>query len=221
MKLFNPDTNQYDRGSMTANAMPLAIGLVPQAHRAAVLANLVADIRAHDNHVTAGDVGFHYVVLALMQHDCGEVLYDVLTRTDSPSYGYQLAQGATALTEAWDANPDKSQNHFMLGHAETWLYGGLAGLRIDFTAPVASRIRIVPQAVAGVTSASVRYRSVWGDVVSAWRRKNGRFELDVEIPPGASAQVELPAANGPRTVTAIGSGRYRFQVPDISPRSDL
>ena len=219
-RLFNPDTNQYDRGSMTANAMPLAIGLVPQAHRAAVLANLVADIRAHGNHVTAGDVGFHYVVLALMQHDRGDVLYDLLRRTDSPSYGYQLARGATALTEAWDANPDKSQNHFMLGHAETWLYGGLAGLRIDFAAPAESRIRIAPQAVADVTAASARYRSVWGDVVSAWRRENGHFELNVEIPPGASAQVELPAASGPRTITAIGSGRYRFRIPDISRRSD-
>src|SRR5262249_51552513 len=60
-RLFNPSTHQYDRGSMTANAMPLAIGLVPAAHRAAVLANLVAAIRAHGNHVTSGDVGFHYV----------------------------------------------------------------------------------------------------------------------------------------------------------------
>jgi alpha-L-rhamnosidase len=92
-------------------------------------------------------------------------------------------------------------------------------LRIDFAAPAESRIRIVPQAVADVTAASARYRSVWGDVVSAWRRENGHFELDVEIPPGASAQVELPAASGPRTITPIGSGRHRFQVPDISRRS--
>ena len=54
-------------------------------------------------------------------------------RTDSPSYGYQLAQGATALTEAWDSNPNSSQDHFMLGHAEEWFYRGLAGIDFDLS----------------------------------------------------------------------------------------
>ena len=209
-KLFNRTTNRYDLGSMTANAMPLAIGLVPRNHHAAVLQNLVADIRVHGNHVTSGDVGFHYVVLALMENRRGDVLYDILTRTDSPSYGSQLARGATALTEAWDADPTKSQNHFMLGHAETWLYGGLAGIRIDFDLPIESRIRIAPQAVAGVESASARYRSVWGDIVSAWHRRDGRFYLEVEIPPGALARIETPALRAD-----VGSGHYRFESRDL------
>ncbi len=98
---------------------------------------------------------------------------------DAPSYGNQLAQGATALTEAWDANPHKSQNHFMLGHAETWLYGGLGGIRIDFDRPAESRIRIAPQAVAGVGSAAVRYRSVLGDIATTWLRYGGRLRLQV------------------------------------------
>jgi alpha-L-rhamnosidase len=241
-KLFNPATNQYDRGSMTAQAMPLAIGLVPEGRRSAVLANLVADIRARANHVTAGDVGFHYVVMALMEHGRGDVLYDILTRTDPPSYGAQLAQGATALTEAWDADPTKSQNHFMLGHAETWLYGGLGGIRIDFARNAESRIRIAPQAVPGVESASAWYRSVSGEIVSAWRKEDGRLRLDVEVPPGAKAQVELPAASaaeitesgaplqkalgvlrfaaeGRQIVIVVGSGRYRFEAPLASARA--
>ena len=214
-KLFDANTNRYDSGSMTANAMPLAIGLVPRSHRAAVLDNLVADIRSHGNHVTSGDVGFHYVVLALMENGRGDVLYDILTRTDSPSYGYQLARGATALTEAWDANPTKSQNHFMLGHAETWLYGGLAGIRIDFSQPVVSRIRIAPQAVAGIEAASARYRSVWGDIVSAWHRHAGHLHFEMEVPAGALARIEIPS----RTVS-VGSGSYHFETPEISPSPD-
>ena len=242
-RLFDPRTNRYDRGSMTANAMPLAIGLVPEDRRPAVLANLVADIRAHGNHVTAGDVGFHYVVLALMDNGRGDVLYDLLSRMDAPSYGNQLAQGATALTEAWDANPYKSQNHFMLGHAETWLYGGLGGIRIDFDRPAESRIRIAPQAVAGVGSAAVRYRSVLGDIATTWLKYGGRLRLHVEVPPGATAQIVLPAtkaseitesgvglqrargilrvsgSNSRQVTLVVGSGSYDFEAPDITPGS--
>src|SRR5262249_4524444 len=109
-RFFNPETNQYDQGSQTANAMPLVIGLVPRESHDAVLANLVANIRSHGNHVTTGDCGFHYVVRALTDGGRSDVLYDMLTRTDKPSYGDQLAHGATTLTEAWDANPDSSQN---------------------------------------------------------------------------------------------------------------
>lgn len=238
--LFHPATHQYDRGSQTANAMPLAIGLVPRAHRAAVLDNLVADIRAHGNHVTAGDVGFHYVVLALMNNGRGDVLYDVLTRSDPPSYGYQLARGATSLTESWNADPDKSQNHFMLGHAETWLYGGLAGIRIDMSRPrTAERIRIAPQAVAGIAAASARYRSVLGEVAVSWRKDGGRVHLEVEIPAGAQATVEIPARTpadllesahplrlghgiiGVRQasdtlIVTLESGRYELSAPETS-----
>jgi alpha-L-rhamnosidase len=128
----------------------------------------------------------------------------------------------------------------MLGHAETWLYGGLGGIRIDFDRPAESRIRIAPQAVAGVDSANVRYRSVLGDVASAWRRSGGRLHLHVEVPPGATAQIELPSSGaseitesgvtlehargilrvsktGSREVTLIvGSGSFNFELPDVS-----
>ncbi|HEV2441537.1 MAG TPA: family 78 glycoside hydrolase catalytic domain [Steroidobacteraceae bacterium] len=234
---FHPTANQYDSGSQTANAMPLAIGLVPRGHRAAVLENLVADIRAHGNHVTAGDVGFHYVVLALTRNGRGDVLYDILTRTDPPSYGYQLARGATSLTESWNADPDKSQNHFMLGHAETWLYGGLAGIQIDMSRPPSERIRIAPQAVDGIQAASARYPSVLGEVTVAWRKEGGHLYLEARIPPGAAATLEMPARMagevresgkpleqargiggirqaGHAAVIIVGSGHYAFSAPE-------
>jgi len=192
-KLFHPDTNRYDRGSQTAEAMPLVLGLVPEGRRQAVLDNLVNDIRAHENHVTAGDIGYHYVVRALTDGGRSDVLYDMLRRTDSPSYGYQLKQGATALTEAWDSNPTSSQDHFMLGHAEEWFYRGLGGIDFDLSRSTDRRIWIHPQPVDSIGSVHVEYDSVLGSIMSDWRHVGNRLQMEVTIPAGATATLTLPA----------------------------
>ena len=45
-RFFHPDTNQYDRNSQTANAMPLVLGLVTEDHRACGVGRIgVADPR--------------------------------------------------------------------------------------------------------------------------------------------------------------------------------
>jgi alpha-L-rhamnosidase len=191
---FHPETNQYDTGSQTANAMPLVIGLVPEDRRQAVLNNLVVDIRHHTNHVTAGDIGFHYVVRALTDNDRSDVLFDMLSRTDPPSYGDQLAHDATTLTEAWDANPDLSQNHFMLGHAEEWFYRGLAGIDFDRTRPANQRILIHPAIVGNVDSASAVFQSSLGEIRSDWTRIGNTLDMNVSIPRGATATILFPPA---------------------------
>ncbi len=218
--LFHPETDQYDQGSQTANAMPLVLHLAPEGREEAVLANLVNNIRKHANHVTAGDIGFHYVVRALTENGRSDVLCDMLSRRDAPSYGYQLSRGATALTEAWDANPDSSQNHFMLGHAEEWFYRGLAGIDFDLTRAADERIQIKPAPVGDVRAASASFQSMLGLVESRWSRDGDILRMDVTVPPGATATVTFPAAYNKgisldgrplaagRGIHTIGSGKH-------------
>ena len=203
-RFFHADTNQYDTGSQTADAMPLVVGLVPPGHEAAVLASLVADIHSHGDHVTAGDVGFHYVVRALTDGGRSDVLYAMLSRTDKPSYGDQLARGATTLTEAWDTNPASSQNHFMLGHAEEWFYRGLAGIDVDLSRPADEQIRIAPAVPGDLQSVSASFQSHLGKIASAWTRTADSVRLDITVPPGATAKIVFPA-NFPHAITLNGA----------------
>jgi hypothetical protein len=191
-KLYDGATGVYDRGSQTAYAMPLALGLAPQERRADVLERLVADIRSHGNHTTAGDIGFHFVIQALGEGDRSAVIGDMLATTEPPSYGAQLEHGATSLTEAWDANPRSSQNHFMLGHAEEWFYRYLAGIDFDLSRAPGEQIVLRPFPVEQVTSARASYKSVLGTVVSSWKREGGTFVLDCEVPVNSSATVWIP-----------------------------
>ncbi|MGH9618006.1 MAG: family 78 glycoside hydrolase catalytic domain, partial [Acidobacteriaceae bacterium] len=193
-RFFHPKTNEYDTGSQTANAMPLVVGMVPDGRQNAVLNNLIADIRRHNNHVTAGDIGFHYVVRALTDNNRSDVLFDMLSRTDNPSYGYQLAHGATTLTEAWDADPSLSQNHFMLGHAEEWFYRGLAGIDFDRTRAADRRILIHPAIVGNVRNAAASFQSSLGEIKSSWSRTGNTLNMEIEIPDGATATILFPPA---------------------------
>jgi alpha-L-rhamnosidase len=212
-RFYHADKHAYENGSQTADAMPLVVGLTPEADRASVLANLVADIRAHGNHVTAGDIGFHYVVDALMDNSASDVLLDMLLRKNSPSYGYQLAQGATALTEAWDARRGSSQDHLMLGDAEEWFYAGLGGIRVDFSRPQPEQIVIAPALLSRINSSQVDYRSVKGTIHVAWKHEPVGTRLDVVIPPNTSAVVKLPKAPETRI---LESGRPAMQSPGVS-----
>ena len=128
-QFYNASTGQYATGSQTANAMSIYMELVEPADKEKVLANLIRDIRDHKNGVTAGDIGYRYLLRVLDDNGCSQVIYDMNSRTDVPGYGMQLAKGATALTESWQGNRNASNNHFMLGHLMEWFYSGLAGIR--------------------------------------------------------------------------------------------
>jgi alpha-L-rhamnosidase len=231
-KFFHADKAQYDRSSQTGNAMPLVLGLVEPGREAAVLDNLARDIRARGNRVTAGDVGFYYVVQALLHGGRSDVLYDMLCQTNGPGYLYQLRKNATSLTEAWDTNPASSQNHCMLGHVEEWFYSGLLGIRA--AAPGFRQIILQPQPVGDLTWAKGHYDSVSGRIASAWKRDGAKLTMDLTIPPNTTATVYVPASpearvtesgkpaeqaqgvkflrrEGKSAVYAVGSGVYQFE----------
>jgi alpha-L-rhamnosidase len=191
-KYWDAGKGWYDRGSQTANAMPLALGIVPEERRAAVLEHVVADIEAHDDHITTGEVGYPYMLRALMEAGRNDLVMAMMLRKDPPSYGSQLAAGATSLTEAWDANPRSSQDHFMLGGAEEWFYRGLGGIDFDMSREKDERITIRPALVEGLSSVKCSYDSVLGKISSSWRHGDGETSIDVTIPPGATATLILP-----------------------------
>lgn len=225
---FNPETKQYATGSQAANAMAIYMKLVEPQHKQAVLNNLIQDIRNRNNALTAGDIGYRYVLRVLEEAGRSDVIYDMNSRSDVPGYGYQLAKGATALTESWQALPQVSNNHLMLGHLMEWFYSGLAGIRADEDAVAFDKIKIYPEPVGDVKSAKANYNSSYGLISSDWKIEGNVFELQVEIPANTSATIYLPAKNGQqiteggksiqgqmegeRYVVKMGSGKYHFKV---------
>lgn len=192
-KFFNPATKQYATGSQTANAMAVYMNLVAPGDKAAVVENIVQDIRRRGNALTAGDIGYRYLLRVLEDAGRSDVIFAMNSRTDVPGYGYQLAHGATALTESWAALPNVSNNHLMLGHLQEWIYGGLAGIRPAAGAVAFDTIDIRPEPVGDITRARASHSSPYGLIVSDWKKTAEAFDLTVTIPANTTATIYLPA----------------------------
>jgi len=233
--LYNPATGQYATGSQCANSIALVMNLVESVHRQAVLNAVVNDVKARGNALTAGDVGYRYLLRALAEGGRSDVIFDINNQSDKPGYGYQLKQGATSLVETWDARRDSSWNHFMLGHIVEWFYHDLAGIGGDPEEPGFKKIIIRPQPVGDIAWVRAAYDSIRGRIVSEWRMQNGEFTLAVTIPPNTTAVVWVPSSSAKEVTESgvaadqsrgvewlrdengcaiyrIGSGQYQFRA---------
>lgn len=208
---FNDTTKNYATGSQASNAMALYMNLADEKNRQAVLENLIKDIRDRNNALSAGDVGYRYVLRALEDAGRSDVIFDMNSRDDVPGYGYQLKHGATALTESWQAYENVSNNHFMLGHLMEWFYSGLVGVRQAAGSVGFKQIEIRPQPVGDVRQAKANYKSVHGLISADWKKNNNNFELNVTIPANTTATIYFPKEYKKAPVK-VGSGVYKYVV---------
>lgn len=220
-KFFNPETKQYATGSQAANAMAVFMKLVDENDKEAVIENLIKDIEIRNNSLTAGDIGYRYVLRVLEEAGRSGIIDKMNNRSDVPGYGYQIAKGATALTESWAALPTVSNNHLMLGHLMEWFYSGLAGIKQTENSVAYQDIIIKPQTVASVNQAKAEFKSPYGYIKSSWTKSANDFTIDLEIPANCEAAVFLPEGearmdgqviNNSKSGIKIGSGVYHFTV---------
>jgi hypothetical protein len=213
-RFWNEEAGIFSTGSQCANAVPLVMGIAEPHMRARALDAIVKDVQAKG--LTAGDVGFHYLLRALYEGGRSDVIYAMNNQSDRPGYGYQLNQGATALTEAWNAETRSSHNHFMLGHITEWLYAGLGGIKPDPAAPGWKKFIIKPAMVGDLTWVKAHYDSPYGRIASHWRKENGQFILNATVPANSTATVVLP--DGASHDAGPGSHQWTIDLP-VPPRT--
>jgi hypothetical protein len=233
-KFFNTNKGTYATDSQCANALPLVMEIAEPRNRASVFASLMRDVESRGYAMTAGDVGFRYLLLALAQGGQSEAIYKMINQDDKPGYGYMLKKGETSLTEAWDANATSSHNHFMLGQITEWFYKDLAGIAPDPKGPGFKKILIQPTPVGDLKWVEASYDSMHGAISVRWEREGGKFKLKATIPANTTATVFVPAKSpgdvmesgspareskdvkflrqeSNRAVFAVGSGNYLFE----------
>ena len=235
-------------GSQTAYAISIGMGLVPANRVEAAGEKLAGRVAAKGGHLSTGFLGTPYLLPALTQSGQQDVAYELMMSETAPSWGYEVAMGATTMWEKWDSLGANGQptdygmnsfNHYAFGAVGDWMYQTIGG--ITATEPGFKHSLIAPKPGGGITSAAVSHDSVYGTVASDWTRTNGRLALAVDVPANTTATVRIPARNvhelresgaavtdatgvssvtidGADAVVEVGSGHYEFTIDVVAGR---
>ena len=123
-----------------------------------------------------------------------ESAYRLLENEEIPGWLSMPKQGATTIWEAWEGpNTDNggigSLNHYSKGAVCQWIFSGMCGINVDGE----NYFRIAPKPGGNFTHAKAAYQSIYGAVVSGWKKQeDGRLVYEITIPANTTALVVLP-----------------------------
>lgn len=237
-KFLNKDAGYYSNNTVTANLLSLYFDLTPEEYKEAVFQNIVDRTTGEfKGHVSSGIIGCQWLMRTLTANGRPDIGYQMLLKTDYPSFGYMIEKGATTIWEHWNgdmmAKWIDSQNHVMqLGDLIVWFYEDLAGIKNTTGSYGFKKITMRPQLIEGLDSVNASYNSIHGLIKSSWKKEGSIFQWNVTIPCNTTATVYIPASakgavteNGQRpsskdvkfvkmdgsyAVFEIGSGNYAF-----------
>lgn len=182
----------YEYGNPANYGMVLYYGLVDDENVEAVAKALADAVRESDYSIKTGEIGLRPTIMSLAANGYNDVVYRMACKTDYPSYGYWLEQGATTSLEYWDMS--LSQNHCMMDHIEEWFFGELGGIKS--TSQAYETLDIKPWIPDDLEWADISVETPRGLARIAWNTP--AEEYHVTVPAGSTASVALPLAQGKR-----------------------
>ena len=188
--------------TQTAYLLAVAFEMLPADLVSKSAAYLAADVNKF-KHLTTGFVGTPLLCKTLSAQGYDGLAFMLLNRKEYPGWLYPVTQGATTIWERWDGQkPDgtfqsvgmNSFNHYAYGAIGEWLYTYVAGIQIDTENPGYKHFFLAPHPGGGLTNANATYKSIHGEIKSAWKIEGGNMVYEVAVPANTSATVTLPAA---------------------------
>ena len=212
--LLYPDSTFYGNNTVTANLLPLAFGMIDDTYvkgevEKNILKNIITDNKGR---ISCGVIGVQWLMHGLTDMGRSDVAWLLATNKAYPSWGYMAQNGATTTWELWNGNTASpkmnSGNHVMLlGDLISWIYQDLGGINSNPEKPGYKHIVLKPDfSVDEIDDINTSYKSIYGNIVSRWKKVNGSLIWDVEIPANTSATIYMPSGEKKE----IGSGKYSF-----------
>lgn len=189
----------------------LKFGLVTEKLRPMVLNHLCRMIEENGYRLDTGFLSIPFLLDVLCENGRKDIAFKLLFQRKCPGWLYMVEHGATTIWESWNCISEDgtvgaySYNHYAFGCIGAWMYREIAGLRLLEAGY--RKMQITPGIESGLSWASTEHRTPYGRVAVEWKRQGGKFQMNVTIPTGTSAEIFLPDD----TVEIKGSGKYQFQ----------
>ena len=184
------------------------------------------NVRDEHGRIATGFLGTPLVLFALVHTGHVDEAYLMLLRQAPPSWLYQVEMGATTVWERWDAlAPDGTIHSGEMATGATgcsrstttrtapWSTGSTGTSRASpprWSGSGYRRIVVAPRPTASIPWARASVESRLGEVSIDWRLDDGDLEIDLRVPHGADAVLDLP-------LTAASTVTIDGRVADVAP----
>lgn len=186
---------------------PLYLNLLNKSQTEYARKRLVKALENYGWRIGTGFLSTSFILYVLADIDI-EYAYKLLENEEMPGWLAMPKNGATTIWESWEGTMAQggiaSLNHYSKGACCEWLFKEMCGIKVDGE----NHFTIAPKPGGRFTFANTEYQSVYGKVISGWKKQTGKTIFTVTIPANTSADIILP--NGTKqTVTA---GEYNFEI---------
>lgn len=135
-----------------------------------------------------------------------EYAYRLLENEKMPGWLFMSKMGATTIWESWEGTQAQggiaSLNHYSKGAVCEWLFRTMCGINVSGE----NHFVIKPQAGGHFTYAKAKYKSVFGEVESGWKKENDKYTYQITIPANCTAEIILPNDE----CYTVSAGEYIF-----------
>lgn len=162
--------------------------------------HLLRRLRQHQNHLATGFLGVSFLLPVLSELGEDDLCYELMTRTDYPSWGYSVKNGATTIWERWNSYTREegfgdvgmnSFNHYSLGSCTEWMFERVLGINPGLPGFEKLCLRPLPDFSGKVTHAEGSYQSVRGLIEVSWEVRDGVCTYRATYPEEMEAECEL------------------------------
>jgi len=184
-------TGWYAVNSQTAQALPLFLGMVPAEMKDKVEKCLLEAIEANNGHISAGFIGANPLLEYLSLNGYADLAFKMIAQPESPGWLHMVKDAYSTMGENLNAKGYGSGHHPYGAHIGFWLFKYMGGIRPDENTGYRKFI-IEPLLLPEMEHISVKTKSLYGEIVSAWKRTGNQIDLELLIPGNTQALLILP-----------------------------
>jgi len=200
---YMDESGKLNDHNQTAYAMAIDLGIYPDEFRDKGVSYLVELVKANDNKLATGFLGVKHLLPVLTENGHKDLAYTLFTSTEYPSWGFEVANGATSIWERWNSYSKtegfneamNSFSHYAFGSVVQWMFAQMSG--IEPLTPGYEKIKIRPyidtrESATTLNGVRANYESIRGTISTYWKQNKQSLTLHVTVPVNTTAEVLIP-----------------------------